>query len=240
MAGIVTIWDGYYPSDVYCGAALIDNCFLITAAHCTDGSILDEMFVVLGNHIGRGDGTTEGEELKYDDGTYIKVEQIYQHPQFDNWTYENDLSILKLETCVEFNSKIAPICLPSNPGQRFIGHAAIVTGWGTTSFDGPEASTLMEVEMPIIVNWQCSWYYYNIVPGMLCADGSDQGKDSCQGDSGGNTCPKYEIPYQKSTLWICFRPLDHKGTVRRPICFGRHCVIWRWLWRVSRSVHQNN
>ena len=172
-------------SEPFCGGSLIDTCYVLTAAHCTDGQYLDEMMVVLKDHIGRDDGTAGGEDAMNDEGIFIQVEEIFQHPDYDNSTYANDIAVLKLESCVEFEKELAPICMPTDdPENKFVGNIATVTGWGALEYEGDSSHVLMEVNLPIISNEECL-NIYDVFDHMICADGSSAGMDSCQGDSGG-------------------------------------------------------
>ena len=57
-------------------------------------------------------------------------------------------------------------------------------GFGRTSEGGSGSNRLMEVDIPVISNFQCSLSYQSHVTGnMICA--GKWGKDSCHGDSGG-------------------------------------------------------
>jgi secreted trypsin-like serine protease len=59
-----------------------------------------------------------------------------------------------------------------------------VIGWGALYYNGPSASELMQVSVPITNNQRCRQLVANSVK-QVCA-GYDEGrKDSCQGDSGG-------------------------------------------------------
>ena len=43
-----------------------------------------------------------------------KVTKKIVHPDYNFFTYENDLALLKLEKRVNFQDNIIPICLPAN------------------------------------------------------------------------------------------------------------------------------
>lgn len=57
------------------------------------------------------------------------VRRIIPHPQFNPRTYENDIAILELETPVDFQPHIVPICLPRDEDE-LEGKTAYVTGMG--------------------------------------------------------------------------------------------------------------
>ena len=92
------------------------------------------------------------------------------------------------------------MCLPAQPGSPYAGVVSTVSGWGTLQLGGSQPSELMEVNLTTITNTECDVahaagdytvdnYTYtvdavDITASMICAKGD--GKDSCQGDSGGD------------------------------------------------------
>lgn len=42
------------------------------------------------------------------------VRTINQHDQFDKYSYNNDIAILELDSPIEFDENIQPICLPES------------------------------------------------------------------------------------------------------------------------------
>jgi len=107
------------------------------------------------------------------------------------------MAILYLERNVEFNSKIAPICLPHTPSLRqksYVGYMPFVAGWGKTMEGGESATVLNELQIPIYENGVCIQSYAKekryfsadqFDSAVLCAGVLSGGKDTCQGDSGG-------------------------------------------------------
>ena len=66
------------------------------------------------------------------------------HPKYNFYTYENDLALVEMETEVEFQPHIQPICLPGND-DLLVGEMAKVTGWGRLSEHGTLPSILQQV-----------------------------------------------------------------------------------------------
>lgn len=61
------------------------------------------------------------------------VKRVVIHRDYVERTFENDLAILELESPVEFQPYIVPICLPKTSEGDFSNEKAIVTGWGKLS-----------------------------------------------------------------------------------------------------------
>ena len=107
------------------------------------------------------------------------------HPDFNSFTYENDLSLVQLDKPLEFQPHIGPICLP--PDQiELEGKTATLTGWGRLSEEGIAPSVLQEVKVDIVSNDKCEEMFLkagrheNISDVFICAGFSEGGKDSCQ------------------------------------------------------------
>ena len=160
----------------FCGGTVINDRYVLTAAHCTAGNSASRMDVLLREHrIGTSDG-----ELRF------RVERIIDHPSYTSASGSGyDFSLLKLSSTIDFASldnRVAPACLPT--GGEFADAEAIVSGWGTTSSGGSQATALREVTVQTMTNSECRQSYGRTInDSMLCA--ANPGKDSCQGDSGG-------------------------------------------------------
>ena len=121
----------------------------------------------------------------------MNVIKIEIHSNYNSGNLNNDFSILKLKTSIDYCSypHIRPVCLPSDTGLMYVGDTATVTGWGTTSSGGTVSNKLREVDVKVLSNSQCkndySYSSSSITQNMLCAAVAGGGKDSCQGDSGG-------------------------------------------------------
>lgn len=73
-----------------------------------------------------------------------KAQRKVVHPNYNFFTYEYDLALVKMESAVEFQPHIQPICLPGNQ-DLLIGETARVTGWGRLSEHGTLPSVLQQV-----------------------------------------------------------------------------------------------
>uniref|UniRef100_A0A3Q2ZK50 Zgc:100868 n=1 Tax=Kryptolebias marmoratus TaxID=37003 RepID=A0A3Q2ZK50_KRYMA len=166
----------------FCGGSLINNLWVLTAAHCVPSGNPAGLTVFLGLQSLQGSNPNKVSRT---------VAQIIVHPDYNSVTSNNDIALLKLSSSVSFTSYISPVCLAASDSSFYSGVNSWVTGWGNVG-EGvglPSPQTLMEVEVPVVGNRLCYCDYSSegitITDNMICAGLTEGGKDSCQGDSGG-------------------------------------------------------
>jgi len=190
----VFVYDPNTNQGGICGGTIIDNSWVMTAAHCT-------MDMKAGYKIAIWTGA-QSNPLTVGGGTRVNVDRHVQHPSFDRNTMNNDITLLHLATPVVYKSSVSPACLPWNlVSSEFSGTSVLASGWGTTKpvpvnqeNNDAVSNTLLEVVLPVLSTAECQKYLGSrVTTNMLCT--YNPGKDTCQGDSGGS------IDYQVSTRY---------------------------------------
>jgi len=192
-----------------CGGTLINDRYILTAAHCV-GSVTK---VRLGEHtvtrIPRKDCLADGINcLPQVQDFDVSEKDIITHPEYKvrRGQVLNDIALIRLPRAATFNDGVQPACLPTLPelaseklnvtdlDEGLTGTHPVVVGWGHTNplqldrednfnVGAPKAIQQM-LAVPVLSSSKCEELFLTPEKSQICA-GGERGKDSCRGDSGG-------------------------------------------------------
>ncbi|RUM94271.1 MAG: hypothetical protein DSZ28_04065 [Thiothrix sp.] len=192
--------DGKYFGS--CGGALIEEDWVVTAAHCVDDQTTSTLRVIPG-----GQRVPRPRNIVDNWSKWSAVKRILVHQGYDTETSQNDIALLQLEQPVK-TGKTSIIDSASLNSEITSGSKAYAFGRGTQKSrpagadnDDPATTRLYVVDLPLVANTVCEDQLKaqfadltggsednpgaTLSIGQLCAGGTSKTKDTCQGDSGG-------------------------------------------------------
>jgi secreted trypsin-like serine protease len=172
---VALIVKGSIPSaGQFCGGSIINDRWVITAAHCLEGVNPTSVQIFSGSvNLNSGGNTSD-------------VKRIIIHPNYIGESFDNDIALVELNTPLQMSNEQKAVVLPDKDINKELlrdGFTATVSGWGVTETGKPSTSLRM-VEIKHISERECKGSYGSaITENMICAGAA--AKDACQGDSGG-------------------------------------------------------
>ncbi len=161
------------------------------------GTILNDQWVLTAAHCGRPRSVRAGvRDLRTNEGQTFSVAEYISHPRYNNpKSIANDFALVRING--RFDPSYIRAQLPSPEIMQQIGmpnDLVVVSGWGALREGGSSPSVLHEVTIPLVSDAECRRGYGNRLDdaSMICAGLAAGGKDSCQGDSGGPLAAEYQ------------------------------------------------
>ncbi|XP_018400211.1 PREDICTED: uncharacterized protein LOC108777750 [Cyphomyrmex costatus] len=177
--------DGSYS--FHCGASVISNGAILTAAHCVVNRKPENLIARFGQwNIGSNIQPLPIQEAK--------IVAIAIHPSYYNDGLFHDVAVLILAKPISYSANVLPICLPKQGKVFLAGTRCYGIGWSSNSFgsEGQYQVELRKVNLPIVNREDCQTrlrstklgQYFQLHGSFMCA-GGEANKDTCRGDGGG-------------------------------------------------------
>jgi secreted trypsin-like serine protease len=161
-----------------CGSSIINNQWVLTAAHCMQPGNAALYSVEIGS-VNRGQGRI------------IRAAAVFNHPNYNSANFQNDVALFKLaEPITQWTSNIKPVCLADASTQCDNNPQGVSIGWGRVSQNGATPIQLLKLQYRFPTNAECFAQYQFVMPSyninlVVCGGVANGNQGICFGDSGG-------------------------------------------------------
>nr|XP_019561691.2 trypsin-1-like [Aedes albopictus] len=206
-----------------CGGSILNNFWIMTAAHCITESPQNSRFVVwAGSHdFNQNEATRQA----------INVMSHAIHPDYDGGVSPSDIAVMRLQSPLTFTAAVQPVVLPPDFSTPRLGPVTLA-GWGSTTGGSTSMPAILQKVVKPLIDWN-TCEQANGGPGAsplgptnICTGPLTGGISACSGDSGS---PLYIIENGVQTQvgiasWV-WMPC---GTIGRPSVYVgvSHYLPW--------------
>ncbi|XP_011876585.1 PREDICTED: mite allergen Der p 3-like [Vollenhovia emeryi] len=157
----------------FCGGSILNDNYVITAAHCVSGKSASEIKAVA--------ATIDLTKPK----SQHNIVKIIVHEEYDaSNSWINDIALLKVQNPFKESFTVGHVPLPPKFHDVKANDVAVVSGWGRLWHSGPTTPKLQRVNILIADQNYCKYMYnnrgYNIYSTQVCAYDPSIEKGSCQ------------------------------------------------------------
>ncbi|XP_048488121.1 trypsin, alkaline B-like [Plutella xylostella] len=163
-----------------CGGTILNQDFVVSAAHCTDNN-------GAANHRVRA-----GSAIRNSGGQLVYVSYYRNHPDYGKKEdFDCDITLIRLAKRLTFGASVQPAPINAAGSEIPDGTAVVHAGWGDMEQGAMTPSLyLRDVTVYTINHAECVYRYEDyethVTDNMICVGILDVGgKETCQGDSGG-------------------------------------------------------
>jgi len=175
----------FYNGFLCCGGSIINNEWIVTAAHCTVKRRHMKLWKVYSGASDLAHRGTGGSQKR-------RISNLFQHEEYvHDFTFKKDITLMKLIRPLRFSNITSAICLPDFNETFSIKQKCFVSGWGRLDSSKNNVmfpTVLNHVQVDIIDQKVCKqddWLGSKVQESMICAGKAEGKRDACQGDSGG-------------------------------------------------------